>query len=138
MGVGRKACVNHKTWMMFQNFVVVLRLFSLVRLFCDPMDCTPPGSFVHGILQARILEWVAIPFSRGASRSRDQTQVFSVSCIPDRFFTAEPLGWPMLGTSVAKEMIDDLMKQELFLKEGDKSIRSQGMDHYVSDGKSVV
>ena len=38
----------------------------------------------------------------------------------------------MLGTSVAKEMIDDLMKQELFLKEGDKSIRSQGMDHYVS------
>ena len=38
----------------------------------------------------------------------------------------------MLGISMAKEMIDDLMKQELFLKEGDKSIRSQGMDHYVS------
>ena len=67
MGVGRKVCVNHKTWMTFQNFVVVLRLFSLVRLFCDSMDCTPPGFFVHGILQARILEWVAIPFSRGAS-----------------------------------------------------------------------
>ena len=34
---------------------------------CDPIDCSPAGSFVHGILQARILEWVAIPFSRGSS-----------------------------------------------------------------------
>ena len=40
---------------------------------CDPMDCSPPGSSVHGILQARILEWVAISFSRGSSRSMDQT-----------------------------------------------------------------
>ena len=38
---------------------------------CDPMDCGPPGSSVHGILQARILEWIAIPFSRGSSRPRD-------------------------------------------------------------------
>ena len=37
---------------------------------CDPMDCSPPGSTVHGILQARILEWVAIPFSRGSSWTR--------------------------------------------------------------------
>ena len=48
---------------------------------CDPMDCSPPGSSVHGILQARILEWVAIPSSRGSSRPRDQTHVSSVSCI---------------------------------------------------------
>ena len=34
---------------------------------CDPTDCSPPGSSIHGILQARILEWVAIPFSRGSS-----------------------------------------------------------------------
>ena len=34
---------------------------------CDPMDCSPPGSSVHGILQARIFEWVAMPFSRGSS-----------------------------------------------------------------------
>ena len=51
--------------------------------FCDPMDCSPPGSFVHGILQAKILEWVAIVFSRGSSQPRDQTWV---SCIADRFF----------------------------------------------------
>ena len=38
-------------------------------------DCSPPGSSVHGIFQARILEWVAISFSRGSSRARDQTQV---------------------------------------------------------------
>ena len=42
---------------------------------CDPMDCSLPGSSVHGILQARILEWVATPFSRGFSRTRDQTWV---------------------------------------------------------------
>ena len=48
---------------------------------CNPMDCSPPGSSVHGILQARILEWVAISFSRGSSQPRDQTQVSCVSCI---------------------------------------------------------
>ena len=50
----------------------VLCCSSPVRL-CNPMDCSPPGSSVRGILQARILEWVAILFSRGSSRPRDQT-----------------------------------------------------------------
>ena len=40
---------------------------------CDPMDCSLPGTSVHGILQARILEWAAMPSSRGSSRRRDQT-----------------------------------------------------------------
>ena len=44
-------------------------------ILCDPMDCSPPGSSVHGILQARILEWVAISFFRGSSQSRNWTQV---------------------------------------------------------------
>ena len=48
------------------------------------MDCSPPGSSVHGILQARILEWVAISFSRGSSQPRDRTQF---SCTAVRFFT---------------------------------------------------
>ena len=51
---------------------------------CSPMDCSPSGSSVQGILQARIVEWVAISFSREYSWPRDQTQV---SCIADRFFT---------------------------------------------------
>ena len=42
---------------------------------CYPMDISPPGSSVHGVLQARILEWVVISFSRGSSQSRDRTQV---------------------------------------------------------------
>ena len=50
----------------------------------DPKDCSPPGSSVHGTHQARILEWVAIPFSRGSSWPRDQIQV---SCVAGRFFT---------------------------------------------------
>ena len=51
---------------------------------CDPMDYNPLGSLVHGILQARILEWVAISFSGGSSQPRSRTRV---SCITGRFFT---------------------------------------------------
>ena len=51
---------------------------------CDPMDCSLPGFSVHGIFQARVLEWVAISFSRGSSRPRDRTWV---SCIAGRHFT---------------------------------------------------
>ena len=67
---------------------------------CDPMDWSPPGSSVHGILQARIQEWVAIPFSRGSFWPRDQIQV---SCIAGRFFivwatreTLEILGYLLI------------------------------------------
>ena len=52
---------------------------------CDPMDCSLLGSSIHGILQARILEWVAIRFSRGSSWPRDQTRV---SCSAGKFITA--------------------------------------------------
>ena len=52
--------------------------------FCDPTDCSQPGSSVHGISQARIPEWVAIPFSSRSSRLRDQTWA---PCIASRFFT---------------------------------------------------
>ena len=45
---------------------------------CDPMDCSPPGSSVHGISQARVLEWVAISSSRGSSQLRDETRVLCV------------------------------------------------------------
>ena len=51
---------------------------------CDPMGCSPPGSSVHGLLQARILEWVATSSSRGSSKPRDRTQV---SGIAGGFFT---------------------------------------------------
>ena len=47
---------------------------------CNPMDCRPPGSSVHGISQARTLEWVAISFSRGSSQPRGQTHISCLSC----------------------------------------------------------
>ena len=53
-------------------------MLSRVQFFCNPIDCSPPGSSVHGISQARILEWVAISFSRESFWPRDQTWV---SCI---------------------------------------------------------
>ena len=56
----------------------------LCPTLCDPIGYGSPGSSVHGILQARILEWAAIPFSRGSSQSRDQTQI---SFIAGRFLT---------------------------------------------------
>ena len=60
-------------------FLKKVKVTQLCLTLCNPMDYT-----VHGILQARILEWVAFPFSRGSFQPRDQTQV---SYIADRFFT---------------------------------------------------
>ena len=57
---------------------VALLVTKLCLTLCDPMDCSPPASSVHGILQARILEWVAMPFSRGSSWPRDWTHVFRI------------------------------------------------------------
>ena len=65
----------------------------------DPMDCSPLGSSVQGILQARILEWVAISPSRESSKRRDWT---CVSCIAGGFFTTEPPGKPLSGGPVVK------------------------------------
>ena len=68
-------------------------LFCLVTkscaTLCNPMAYSLPGSFVYGAFQTRILDWVAIPFSRGSFRSRDQTRI---SCIEGGFFTTEPPG----------------------------------------------
>ena len=64
--------------------VVVVLVAQSCPTFCNPMDCSPPGSSVHGILQAIILKWVALSFSRGSSQPRDQIQVSHTAC---RFFT---------------------------------------------------
>ena len=59
---------------------------------CDPVDCSLPGSSVHGISQVRMLEWVAICFSRGSSWSRVRAESFVSPTLPGRFFTTEPAG----------------------------------------------
>ena len=61
---------------------------------CNPMNYSPPGSLVHGIFQARILEWVAISFSRGSSQPRDRTHSSCTFCSADELFTSEPPGKP--------------------------------------------
>ena len=60
---------------------VCAKLLQLCLTLCDPEDCSLPGSSVRGILQARILDWVAISSSRGSFQLKDQTCVFYVSCI---------------------------------------------------------
>ena len=64
--------------------MLMAALFERVKGHFNPIDCSPPGSSVHGILQARILEWVAIPISSGSSQPRDRTWV---SYTAGRFFT---------------------------------------------------
>ena len=68
--------------LLFGVHVCAKSLQSCLTFF-DPMDCSPPGASVHGVLQARILEWVAMPSSRGSSQLRDRTWV-SCSCIGRR------------------------------------------------------
>ena len=72
--------MDSKQQLQYHLHACVLSHFSHVRL-CDGVDCSPPGSTVHGILQARILEQVAMSSSRGSSLPRDRTQVSYVSCI---------------------------------------------------------
>ena len=86
--LGVRVCLDQKTPEIFRSFpgssvgqksacspeaAAAAKLLQLCPTLCDPMDCSPPGSSVHGILQARIVEWVAISFSRGYSRPRDHT-----------------------------------------------------------------
>ena len=79
---------GRSSFLLVEETSVHIFLKMLVARLCltlgDPMDCSLPGSSVHGILQARILEWVAIPFSRVPSWPRDQSPI---SCTAGRFFT---------------------------------------------------
>ena len=68
------------------------QLLQSCPTLCDPMDCSPPGSPVGGILQERILEWVVMPFSKGSSWPRIQTHISYLSYIAGRFFTHWAIG----------------------------------------------
>ena len=88
---------------------------SVMSDFCDPMDCSLPGFSLHGIFQARVLEWVAISFSRGSSRPKDWTQV---SRIASRRFTlwairALPQGLYLILTLGQQKWLRVYRKQRL-------------------------
>ena len=74
---------------------------------CDLMDWSPPGSSAHGISQAGILEWIAMPSSSKSSQARDWTHGSSVSCTGRQFFTTEPPEAPWDALSVSR--ISNLM-----------------------------
>ena len=74
----------------FTDYCDICAYAPLCLILCDPVDYSPPGSSVHGILQARILEWVAISSSRGSSQPRIRTHLSRVSGIGRWVFTTEP------------------------------------------------
>ena len=99
--LSRKICIyipTHVYWHIYSYmysvytyiYICIFWCYLVIKscpTLCDPMDCSPPGSSVCGILQASILEWAAIPFSRGSSWPRDQTT--------RKFFTTEPPAKPL-------------------------------------------
>ena len=109
---------------------------------CNPMDCSPPGSSVHGIVQVRILEWVTILFSWGSSQPRDQTWVF---CIAGRFFTVQATrGALFTAISLKPRPVLDTLKQtntnkkphNIFEILNDNEWTNEIIDqHWISTGK---
>ena len=87
VGGGSDNGESMRVWWFFVCCCLVAKLFPTV---CNPMDCNLPGSSVHEISQAIILEWVAVSFSRGFSQPRDWTRV---SCIDSGFFTTRETQW---------------------------------------------
>ena len=94
-------------------FYLLLLLFSQSRpTLANPMDCSLPGSSVHGISQTKILEWAAISYSRDLPNSGMEPAALQVSCISGRFFTTEPLGKPEAAQSLIS--IEILKLKNLF------------------------
>ena len=81
----------------FQFACMGVKSFKSCPTFCDPMGCSPPGSSVHGILQARILEWVAMPFSRESSQSRIELVSLMSPALRGGFFTTSAI-WETQGS----------------------------------------
>ena len=78
-----------------------LLMFACSVMFksSQPMDCIPPGSSVHGIFQARVLEWVAISYSRGSFQPRDRTCIPVFPALQEDSLPAEPTGKPSEGSA---------------------------------------
>ena len=110
------------------------RLFSDVQsrpTLWDPINYSQSGFPVHRILQARILEWVAMSSSRGSSWLRDRTWISCVSCIGGEFFTAEPTGKHQTGFKKDKKVLPALAASSTLLSQGrvrHSEIREVAMD----------
>ena len=88
---GYKCVYFQAVCLKYVHFIVCLCAQSLSHVWLwGPMDCSPPGSSVHGIFQARILECAAISFSRGYSQPKDWTHISWSPALAGRFFTTSP------------------------------------------------
>ena len=83
------------------------QLLQSCPTLCNPVDCSPPGSSVHGILQARILKWVITPSSRGSSQPRDPTSVSWISYLAGGFFTHWAT-WKQVKKQVKKRLFMEI------------------------------
>ena len=87
------------------HWKVKVLVAQLCPTLCNSIDCIPPESSVHGILQARILEWVAIPFSRGSSRPMDWTRVSWIAGMLFSIWASrEPIGRHSLNQCITREV----------------------------------
>ena len=94
-------CVCVCVWWEFWEVKVLVAQSCLT--LCDPLDCSPPGSSVPRILQAKILEWLVIPFSKGSSQPRDQTQVsFAAKSLQSCPTMCDPIDSSPPGSSVCE------------------------------------
>ena len=103
--------------------IVLLLVTQPCPILCYPTDCSLPGSSVDGILEARILEWVAIPFSKGFSWPRNWTQVFHTT---GRFLTSEPSGKPkaIASTNTKTEKLTEGMTWRVLRWSGKSGVES--------------
>ena len=112
--------VSHIPFLLLKAVLVCVTLFQSCLTLCDPVDYSPPGSSVHGILQARILEWVAMPSPRGSSLCRDPTCISYV--YPELagvffffFLTTRTTSETLLKARNPQIVYGSLKGQELFL-----------------------
>ena len=91
-GVRNNLKIRKKT--LLYAVCVHTKLLQSCLTLCDPKVCSPPGFSVHGILQARTLEWVAMPSSRGSSWPRNWTCISYAPCVGSQFFTTSATGKP--------------------------------------------
>ena len=91
------------------------KLIQSCPTLCDPRDCSLPGSSVHGILQERIMEWVAMPSSRGSSPPKDRTHISYISCNGRRVLY-HCATWEALAKHTSdKELLSKIYKELLKL-----------------------
>ena len=106
-------CLNHFSVLRIHGSIWPMQVSAAqpCPTLCHPTDCSPPGSSVHGILQARTLEWVAMPSSTGSSRPRAQTESLTSPALVGRFFTTTAIWEAQIKGRVSKRRSCAFMSQ---------------------------